>query len=142
MLIHERTTAATAERVWDYLSDLENWAQLLPTVDTVDRLDHGPITIGSRFHVVQPGLAPAQFVVTDWRPGSGFTWQSRLPGVITTAIHELTRQGDRTHLRIGIGWSGPLSRPIRLVLSRKVRRLLALEADTLVKLAERGPDPR
>lgn len=134
----DRSARTTPDVLWSLMADLERWAELLPTIDTVERLDDEdtPIGVGSRFRVKQPGLAPANFEVTEWRPGSGFTWEAPGPGVRTRATHTLAHQDGLTLLRLGIEWTGPLAWLIRILLRGKTRRFLALEADTFVRLAE------
>nr|WP_275693456.1 SRPBCC family protein [Nocardioides sp. TF02-7] len=136
----DRPARTTPEVLWSLMSDLERWAELLPTVDAIERLDDADasIGVGSRFRVKQPGLMPARFEVTEWHPGSGFTWEAPGPGVRTRATHTLTRQDGLTLLRLGIEWTGPLAGLIRILLRGKTRRFLALEADTFVRLAEAG----
>ncbi|GIJ76841.1 Polyketide cyclase / dehydrase and lipid transport [Micromonospora phaseoli] len=121
------------------MSALDRWAELLPTVNEVRRVDGpGPITVGSRFLVRQPGLAAATYQVTDWRPEAGFTWAARTAGVRTTATHVLHPEGDTTRLQLRIDWDGPGSRLVRVLFARRTRRLLEQEAATFASLAERG----
>ena len=115
MIQVERTTAASTAEVWRLLSDIDSWDDVLPTMDEVTRVgDGGPIGIGSRFRVRQPGLRPAVYEVTGWQPGQGFVWTSSQPGVRTTATHEVTQTADGTRLRLGIAWTGPLAGLVRL----------------------------
>ena len=136
MIQVERIVSATSDRVWEYLGDLERWAEMLPTIDEITRLDDGPTTVGSRFRVRQPGLMAAEYVVDDWRPGAGFTWRARSAGVAVTASHTLNGRGETTELRLGLEWSGRMSWLHRSLFSRKARTFVAIEADTFVSLAE------
>src|SRR5690606_19416484 len=101
--------------------DLEHWADMLPTVDEVTRLDDGPIGEGSRFRLRQPGLPAATYVVTHWQPNERFTWESRSPGVVGVADHRLTGTSDGTTLALSISWSGLLAPIIRRLFTGKAR---------------------
>ncbi|HET7357562.1 MAG TPA: SRPBCC family protein [Nocardioidaceae bacterium] len=138
MIRVSKVVDATAEDLWRKISDVAEWDSLLPTVDKVTRLDGGgPIAVGSRFEVHQPGLAKAVYEITEWRPDAGFTWVAAAPGVRTTATHELAAEGRHTRLVLGIDWSGPLAWLVRLMFGAKARRMVELEADTFARLAHR-----
>lgn len=138
MIQVERIVSATPGRVWEYLGDLERWAELLPTIDEITHLDVGPTMMGSRFRVRQPGLMAAEYVVTDWRPGAGFTWQVRSIGVTLTASHTLNGRGGSTELRLSLEWTGRMASLHRALFTRKAQAFITREADTFASLAESG----
>lgn len=135
-----RSIEAPPEAVWSLLSDLERWGEILPTVDRVARLDGtGPVGVGSRFKVWQPGLVPAVYDVTDWRPGQGFRWAARLPGLRSVATHEVRAIAPgRTELTLDLSWSGVLAPLIRVLLAAKAQRMVEQEAATFAALAAAG----
>jgi hypothetical protein len=119
------------------LSDLDHWADLLPTIQQIIRLSgDGPVGVGDRFEVQQPGLPKAVYEITHWEPGQAFTWVSSASGVRTTASHRLRPEPDGTGLALSIEWSGPSAWLARLLAGPKARRMVELEADTFVRLAE------
>lgn len=133
----ERTTHAAPDVLWPLVGDLEHWADLLPTMQAVERLGPaGPVGLGDRFAVKASGLPRATYEITQWQPGESFTWVSAAPGVRTTATHHLQTRDDGTLLTLGIDWSGPLAWLARLLLSAKARRMVEREAATFVELAE------
>ena len=94
-LKHTVTIAAPPEQVWTVLVDVERWPERIPTVDRVERLDAGPLAVGSRTRVEQPRLPTAVWTVTELADGSSYTWESRSPGVTVTAAHEVEPQPGR-----------------------------------------------
>ncbi|MEV4711253.1 SRPBCC family protein [Micromonospora sp. NPDC049374] len=132
----EQHVDAEVATVWRTVSDVDRWAELLPTIDEIRRIDDaGPVTVGSRFRIRQPGLTTATYEITDWRPGAGFTWVARMPGVRTRASHELHPEGSATRLRLSIDWDGPGAPLVELLYGRRTQRLLAQEATTFAELA-------
>lgn len=135
-----RTIEAPADVVWGFVSDLERWAELLPTVNQVTRVEgSGPVGVGARFRVRQPGIVPATYEVTDWRPGRGFTWVTASPGVRAEATHELREPAPgRTELTLAVTWSGLLAPLMRLLLADRARRMVVQEGDAFARLAVAG----
>jgi hypothetical protein len=108
---------------------------MLPTMLEVSQLGAGPVGVGTRFRVRQPGLPPAVYSITQWEPGRGFVWESSSPGVRTTASHEVSACGAGSRLALGITWTGPLAGVVRLLLGSKARRMVEQEADAFVRQA-------
>lgn len=137
----ERLVDADADRVWSLVGDVERWGGMLPTMNKVVRTARGgPPALGARFDVEQPGLPRSTYEITDWRPGSGFTWVASAPGVRTTAGHELSAENGRTRLTLSVAWSGPLAGLVRLLLGAKAQRMVEQEADTFARLATSDGD--
>ncbi|GIJ35374.1 SRPBCC family protein [Micromonospora sediminimaris] len=132
----EQHVDAEVATFWRTVSDVDRWAELLPTIDEIRRIDDaGPVAVGSRFRIRQPGLSAATYEITDWRPGAGFTWVARTPGVRTRASHELLPEGSATRLRLSIDWAGPAARLVELLYGKRTQRLLTQEATTFASLA-------
>jgi hypothetical protein len=127
---------AGTEELWALLADLDHWAVMLPTMQQVTRIGDGPVGVGARFEVRQPGLPKAVYEITHWEPGRAFIWVSSAAGVRTTVSHRLEPESDRTALVLGIEWSGPLAWLARLAAGAKARRMVEQEAETFVRLAE------
>ena len=129
-------SAAAPDRLWSLASDVERWGDRLPTVDKVRPLGSGPTGVGSTFEVRQPGLPKAVWEVTDWQQGRSFTWVSTSPGIRSTAVHSVQRDGDGSRLDLSLEWSGPLARLLELLIGRKARGMVETEAETFARLAE------
>ena len=85
-LEHTVTIAAPPEAVWAVVVDVERWPERIPTVETVERLDDGPLRVGSRTRLQQPRLPTAVWTITELTDGSSYTWESSSPGVTVTAV--------------------------------------------------------
>ena len=118
---------------WRVLSGVRAWPDWLPTVmAVVPETPEAPDGTGAAYRVEQPRLGAARWEITEWRPGAGFTWVSRRPGVATTATHELAEVSGRVRARLGIAWSGPLAWLVRAAYAGLTRRYVESEAAAIV----------
>ncbi|WP_421733702.1 SRPBCC family protein [Cellulomonas sp.] len=135
-LRHAVTIAASPERVWAVVVDVERWPERIPTVDSVERLDDGPLAVGSRTRLQQPRLSPAVWTVTELVDGSSYTWESRSPGVTITASHVVERHTEGSRLTLALTVSGPLSGVGWLMTRSLTRRYVETEAASISRAAE------
>lgn len=131
-----RRGAADPAAVWRALSDVESWPDLLPTVDSVVRVDGAGLEPGARFRVEQPRLRTADYVVTDHEPGRSFTWRAEVGGVRTVATHAVSvDESGRCTVRLSLAWSGPLALVARLGYTRLARSYMEQEAEAVLRAA-------
>ena len=131
-------SAASPDRLWSIVSDVERWGDRLPTVDVVRPLGSGPTGVGSKFDVRQPGLPKAVWEVTVWQQQArSFTWVSTSPGIRSTAVHTVHDDGGGSRLDLSLEWSGPLARVLELLIGRKAQGMVETEAETFTRLEER-----
>ena len=135
-LQHTVTIDAPPERVWAVLIDVERWPERIPTVTAVERLDAGPLAVGSRTRLEQPRLPTAVWTVTDLTEGSSYTWASRSPGVTVTAAHVVEPHPDGSRLTLAVTVSGPMSAPGWLMTRSLTRRYVETEAASIRRVAE------
>ena len=122
---------APPERVWAVLADIERWSEWTPTVTSIERLDRGPLAVGSRARIRQPRLPPATWQVSTLQPGRSFTWITRSPGVRVTGEHGVEPTARGTRVLLSLRFSGVLG-PLVARLTRGLnQRYLALEAKGL-----------
>jgi uncharacterized protein YndB with AHSA1/START domain len=134
-----RHIEARPELVWKWMIDVARWPEWTPTVDTLERLDDGPLQVGSRAKVRQPKLPQAVWEVTEVVDGRSFTWEAKGPGMKTVARHEVGPDGTGSKLALSIEQSGPMGAVAALVWRRLTQRYIELEAESLDKRVTSTP---
>ena len=91
------------QRAWETLLDVEHWPEWTTSVTRVQRLEIGPLTLGSRTRIHQPKLMPAVWCVTSLdEDRRTFAWTARSLGIKVIARHQVepTKTGCRVTLSI------------------------------------------
>ncbi|KAA1429177.1 SRPBCC family protein [Nocardioides antri] len=122
---------APTDAVWRVMSDVARWPEWTPTVTGVDRLDDGPLRVGSRAKLRQPRLPAAVWEVTHLVEGREFTWEAKGPGVRTIGRHEVVADGSGSKVTLSIEQAGPMGAVAALVWRRLTQRYVELEAESL-----------
>jgi carbon monoxide dehydrogenase subunit G len=133
------TITASPDRVWSVVVDVDRWPERIPTVDSVERLDDGPLVVGSRTRLQQPRLPTAVWTVTELTPGASFTWESSSPGVLVTASHVVEPHPEGSQLTLAVDVSGPLSRIGWLMTRSLTEQYVETEASCMKQAAEDPP---
>lgn len=125
--------AAPAERIAATMIDVARWSEWTASITRIERLDEGPLRIGSRARVVQPKLMPLVWEVTALDPAKGFAWQAPAPGVFTVGEHWVAPGSGpgRCRVTLTIRQSGWLAPVIGMVFAGITRRYMKLEAEGL-----------
>jgi uncharacterized membrane protein len=122
---------------WAALTDVTAWPRWTKSVTSVERLDDGPLRLGSRARVKQPGMQALIWEVTEFADESVFSWTTRSPGVRTEGRHLLRSNPDgTTRITVELRQSGPLAGLVGAVLGRRNARYLDLEANGLKAASE------
>ncbi len=124
---HTQTIDAPAEIVWGLATNVAAWPEFMPTVQSVERLEEGPLRLGARAMIKQPGQRLALWTVTELTPGHTFTWESRRRGVTMTGHHRVEPEGAGTRSTLELTMSGPLAPVLGPVLGPLMRRVLRTE---------------
>jgi hypothetical protein len=129
--------AATPERVWEVLSDVEHWSDWTESVRWVRRLDEGPLRSGSQAKISQPKIPTVDWTVTDLDPAAGFSWVSTGIGATTTARHTLEPlPGGGTRVRLSVDQAGVIGSLVGRLYAGLTDRYLAMEAAGLKAACE------
>ncbi|MDO5501362.1 MAG: SRPBCC family protein [Propionibacteriaceae bacterium] len=139
MVSISRESSASPGRLWSVITEVERWADRIPTVSSVTRVN-GPadLTVGNRYELEQPGLPKATYEVTEVVPGERFVWVAKSPGLTSTATHSVAAVATGSQLDLAFEWAGPLAPLARRLGTRKGRELMAVEAERLTAVAEAG----
>jgi uncharacterized protein YndB with AHSA1/START domain len=122
---------APTQPVWEVLLDVARWPEWTPTIDSIERLDHGPFGVGSRARVRQPRLPRAVWEVTEVVDGRSFTWEANGPGMNTIARHEVVPDAGGSKLTLSIEQTGPMGAVAAVIWRRLTQRYIELEAESL-----------
>ncbi|HEX3397623.1 MAG TPA: SRPBCC family protein [Steroidobacteraceae bacterium] len=129
---------APPEKVFAVLCDVERWPEWTPTMVSVQRLDRGPLAIGSSAKVRQPKLRAAIWRVTELQEGRNFTWTSQSPGLRMTAGHLVEPKGAGSHVELTFevsGWIAPL---MSRLYGGLIEHYVATESQALKQRSESG----
>ena len=96
-------------RVWSVLLEVERWPEWTTSVTRVQRMDIGPLTLGSRTRIWQPGLMPAVWKVTSLDEKRRlFVWTTHTFGIKIVARHQLEAVGAHSRVTLSLNYSGLL----------------------------------
>ncbi|MFC3890366.1 SRPBCC family protein [Lentzea rhizosphaerae] len=135
-LQHVVTIAAPPERVWEVVADVERWPERIPTVDEVERLDAGPLAVGSRTRLRQPRLPEAVWTVTELTDGRSYTWESKSRGVTVVAAHLVEPHPEGSRLTLSLTVSGAMAGLGWLMTRKMTQQYVETEAASIKKAAE------
>lgn len=137
---HTQTIDAPADLVWGLTTDVTAWPQYMPTVQSVERLDEGPLRVGARARIKQPGQRTALWTVTELTPGRTFSWRSERRGVAMTGSHLVEADGAGARSTLTLTMSGPLAPVLGPLLGPLMRRVLRTENACFAERAQRQAD--
>ena len=96
-------------RVWSVLLDVERWPEWTTSVTRVQRMDVGPLTLGSRTRIWQPKLMPAVWQVTSLDEKRRiFAWTAHSFGMKIVARHQVEAVDAHSRVTLSLDYAGPL----------------------------------
>ncbi len=135
---YTETIDAPAPDVWRLATDVATWPAFLPTVTSVEPLDEGPLRLGSRARIKQPGQRSAVWTVTRYQPGEEFSWDSARRGVTMTGVHRVVAEGDGCRNVLRLRMTGPLAPVVGRLLGPLMARVLRTENAAFKARAEQA----
>ena len=127
-------------RVWSILLDVERWPEWNTSVTRIQRMEVGPLTLGSRTRIWQPRLMPAVWCVTSLDENRrSFAWSTRTVGLKIVGRHQVEAAKNHSRVTLSLDYSGPLSAIIARAYGRLIRDYIAREGDGLKTFCESLP---
>jgi hypothetical protein len=131
------TIDAPVDVVWQLTADVAGWPACTPTMTSVQRLDDGPLRVGSRARIKQPGQRPAIWTVTRVDPGREFSWQTVRMGLTMVGTHRLAATGAGCRNTLELQVTGLLAALLGWLIRPAARRSLRIENAGFKTQAER-----
>lgn len=130
---------APPARVFGVFSDVARWPEWTASVTSVERLDDGPLRVGSKARIRQPKLPVALWEVTEFVEGSHFVWVAKGPGVTTVGGHFVEPSGNGSLAISRLEQQGPGGWLIGMLTRSLTNRYLAMESAGLKARVETAP---
>jgi uncharacterized membrane protein len=130
------TIAAPPEAVWGVYTDVERWPEWTPAMRKIERLDDGPLALGSTARIEADRSPTSVWTVTEYTEGRSFTWETSTMGVKIVGWHSVEPDGAGSRASMGVRMSGLMSTLLRPMLRSVARRNLPLEAAGLKSQCE------
>jgi uncharacterized protein YndB with AHSA1/START domain len=127
---------APPEQVWAIYTDVERWPEWTASMKKIERLEDGPLSLGSCARVHGAGAPTSVFTVTEFTPGRSFAWETRTRGVRGLAWHIVEPAGEGTRATLGVRMTGLLATLLAPMIRSVVRRNVHMEAEGLKRRCE------
>ncbi len=128
--------AAPVSTVWDLTVDVERWPDSTPTITSVERLDDGPLGIGSQARIKQPRQRSTVWTVTAFEPGRTFAWATRTLGMRMEGGHHLEGDESRCTNTLTLDVSGPMAPILGRLVAGQLRKAITTENQGFKRTAE------
>jgi hypothetical protein len=131
-----RESSLSADALWERVRNVEEWPQRTASITSARFVDEEPLAMGSRIVINQPGAPEATWTVTEFVEGNSFTYEMRRSGLVTTALHVVEAElPTGSSLTLIFSMQGRLAKVWGVLMGRKIRRFLQLEAEGLTKVS-------
>ena len=128
---------APTSHVWSVLVDVERWPEWTTSVTSAQRMEIGPLTLGSRTRLTQPRLSKAVWKVTSLDRARGiFAWSTHALGVKIVAYHQVEMLGSGSRVTLLIHYAGLLGPWMARLLRDLNWDYLAREGNGLKRFCE------
>lgn len=128
--------AADAARVWELTIDVERWSELTSSITSVERLDDGPLRLGSAARIVQPRQPPRVWTVTRFEANRCFAWSTHAGPLTMTGTHLLEPDEGGCRNTLVLELAGPGSAVVGRLFRRAFVTALREENDGFKRVAE------
>jgi hypothetical protein len=137
---YEVEIRVSPSRVWAVLLDVERWPEWTTSVSRIQRMELGPLTLGSRTRIWQPRLMPAVWCVTSLDERRRvFGWTTRSFGVKIVGQHQVDAFKNYSRVALSLHYTGPLSVVVARVYRGLILDYITREGDGLKEFCENVP---
>lgn len=133
---HELEIGADVDTVWALTVDIERWPDITPTMSSVERLDDGPLTAGSRAKVVQPRQRPRVWTVTKVEAPHLFVWSTTVGPLAMVASHRIDATSDGCRNTLTVELSGTGAKLFGRLLRGQLEKAIRTENEGFRRAAE------
>jgi uncharacterized membrane protein len=126
---------APVDLIWRLTTEVGDWPAFMPTVQRLERLDAGPLRVGSTARIKQPGQSAAVWTVTRLEPMRESTWETRRMGIRMTGRHLLEPAGSGTRNTLVLETGGPGSGVFSALFGGLMRSSIHQEAAAFARQA-------
>jgi carbon monoxide dehydrogenase subunit G len=135
---HEETVRVDVppDKVWAVYADVERWPEWTPVMQKIERLEDGPLALGSTARIEAKGGPPSVWTVTELTDGRSFTWEARARGVRLVAWHAIEADGDGSKVKLGVRMTGLMATLLGPFLRSVAKRNVSAEAEGLKRRCE------
>lgn len=127
---------AAPATVFATYADVERWPEWTASVETVERLDLGPLRVGSRARLKQPRMPAQEWTVTELDDGRSFAWRTTGLGIVSTGIHVVEPSGQGSRVSAIVDMTGPLGGIAARIARSLILGYLRLETEGLKRRCE------
>jgi len=128
--------AAPPAKVWAVYSDVERWPEWTPVMRKIERLENGPLALGSTARIEAKGGPPSVWTVTEFTDGRSFTWESSARGVKLVAWHLIEADDGGSKVTLGARMTGLMATLLGPFLRSLAKRNVKTEAEGLKRRCE------
>ena len=140
MPIHvERTIEINAppERVWGVMNDVERWPEWTESMKSVERLDTGDFSVGSKAKLkIRRSPNANVWTVTELTPNRSFSWETNSGGVKGVAKHVIEQVGSGSKVTLTVDLSGIVATLFGWMIGPESRKNVDMEAEGLKRRSE------
>ena len=135
----ETTTeiAAPVSRVWEVTMDVESYPEHTDSMTSVELLDRGPVAVGTKAKIKQPGQPAKVWTVAIVEPESRFAWSTKMMGLTMTGWHLLESSGTGTRNTLAIEITGAMAKILGPLLRSPINKAITAENEG-IKAAATG----
>lgn len=127
---------APVDVVWALTEDVERWPDITPTMTSVERLDDGPLAVGSQARIKQPGQGSRVWTVTRFEAGRLFAWSTKALGTHMEGSHHLSEEDGVCVNRLVLELTGGTAGIVGRLLGGQLRKAITTENEGFKAAAE------